>query len=415
MAVSDPPAPEDGADRVSPGAAGAGPRPAALAAILEDLNPAQREAVLYDDGPLVVVAGAGSGKTRVLTRRIARLVATGVSPWRILGITFTNKAADEVRRRVVELVGAEADKMWLSTFHSACARILRRETDRIGYRPGFSIYDEGDSRRLVEHVLGDLGIDAKRYPSRAVLGAISAAKAELLDAPAYEARAPTRSTSGASPRCSPSTNGGCGSATRSTSTTCCRSSSACSGPTPRCSAATRSASSTCWSTSTRTRTGPQNEIVTLIGAVHRNVCVVGDTDQSIYRFRGAEIRNLLEFELAFPEARTIVLDQNYRSTQTILDAANAVIGNNLMRQEKSLWSALGEGEKVLRYRAGDERGEATFVANEIEELRHAHRISARPDRRLLPHERAEPGDRAGAGGQGRAVPGDRGRPFLRPP
>jgi DNA helicase-2/ATP-dependent DNA helicase PcrA len=371
--VSDPPAPEDGADRVLPGPAGAGPRSAALTAILEDLNPAQREAVLYDGGPLVVVAGAGSGKTRVLTRRIARLVATGVSPWRILGITFTNKAADEVRRRVVELVGAEADKMWLSTFHSACARILRRETDRIGYRPGFSIYDEGDSRRLVEHVLGDLGIDAKRYPSRAVLGAISSAKAELLDAPGYEARAYTLYER--------------------------RIADVFTEYERRLRLGNALDFDDLLSVVVRLfRTDPevlgryqerfehvlvdeyqdtnraQNEIVTLIGSVHRNVCVVGDTDQSIYRFRGAEIRNLLEFELAFPEARTIVLDQNYRSTQTILDAANAVIGNNLMRQEKSLWSALGEGEKVLRYRAGDERGEATFVANEIEELRHAHRI-----------------------------------------
>jgi DNA helicase-2/ATP-dependent DNA helicase PcrA len=373
VAVSEPPPPEDGTDQVPPGPSRPGPPPAALGAILEDLNPAQREAVLCDGAPLVVVAGAGSGKTRVLTRRIARLVATGVSPWRILGITFTNKAADEVRRRVVELVGAEADKMWLSTFHSACARILRRETDRIGYRPGFSIYDEGDSRRLVEHVLGDLGIDAKRYPSRAVLGAISAAKAELLDAPAYEARAYTLYER--------------------------RIAEVFTEYERRLRLGNALDFDDLLSVVVRLfRTDPevlgryqerfehvlvdeyqdtnraQNEIVTLIGAVHRNVCVVGDTDQSIYRFRGAEIRNLLEFELAFPEARTIVLDQNYRSTQTILDAANAVIGNNLMRQEKSLWSALGEGEKVRRYRAGDERGEATFVANEIEELRHAHRI-----------------------------------------
>ncbi|MGB9112853.1 MAG: UvrD-helicase domain-containing protein [Acidimicrobiales bacterium] len=338
-----------------------------LEPILYDLNPPQREAVLYDGGPLVVVAGAGSGKTRVLTRRIARLVATGAAPWRILAITFTNKAAAEVRRRVVELVGQDAEKMWLSTFHSACVRILRRQADRIGYASGFSIYDEGDTRRLVEHILDDLGIDAKRLPARSVVGAISQAKSELLDAKDYAARARTY-------------------------------------PEERIAAAFAEYER-------RLRTAQamdfddllshvvrlfrsdeevrgyyqdrfehllvdeyqdtnfaQNEIVKLVGAKHRDVCVVGDTDQSIYAFRGAEFRNLLDFERAFPDAKTIVLDQNYRSTQTILDAANAVIGNNVMRQEKKLWSALGEGEKIYRYRGGDERDEATFVANAIAEL-----------------------------------------------
>jgi len=348
-------------------------RPAELSAILDDLNPAQREAVCYDGGPLVVIAGAGSGKTRVLTRRIARLVAMGVAPWRILGITFTNKAADEVRRRVVELVGADADEMWLSTFHAACARILRREAERIGYGRGFSIYDEGDSRRLVEHVLDDLGIDAKRFPSRAVLGAISQAKSELLDAEGYEARALSLREQ--------------------------RIAEVFSEYERRLKAGNALDFDDLLSVVVRLfrddadvlgryqerfehvlvdeyqdTNRAQNEIVTLVGAAHRNVCVVGDTDQSIYGFRGAEIRNLLEFAVAFPEARTIVLDQNYRSTQTILDAANAVIGNNLMRQEKSLWSALGEGEKVRRYRAGDERDEATFVANEVEELGRQHGI-----------------------------------------
>ncbi len=352
---------------------GSGARPAELASILADLNAPQREAVCYEGGPLVVVAGAGSGKTRVLTRRIARLVATGVAPWRILGITFTNKAADEVRRRVVELVGADADRMWLSTFHSACARILRREADRIGYRPGFSIYDEGDSRRLVEHVLGDLGIDAKRFPSRAVVGAISQAKAELLDAAGYGARAYTAyerriaEVFGEYERRLKAGNALDFDDLLSVVVSLFRTDAE---VLRRYQERFEHVLVDEYQDTNRA----QNEIVKLVGAVHRNVCVVGDTDQSIYGFRGAEIRNLLEFELAFPEARTIVLDQNYRSTQTILDAANAVIGNNLMRQEKSLWSALGAGEKVLRYRAGDERDEAMFVANEIEELCRARRI-----------------------------------------
>jgi DNA helicase-2/ATP-dependent DNA helicase PcrA len=373
VALSGRRAPDGPSGRPGEGPSGAGGRAQALGSILEDLNPPQLEAVCYDGGPLVVVAGAGSGKTRVLTRRIARLVATGVEPWRILGITFTNKAADEVRRRVVELVGADAERMWLSTFHSACARILRRETDRIGYRPGFSIYDEGDSRRLVEHVLADLGIDAKRFPSRAVLGAISQAKTELLDARGYEERAYTlyeRRIAEVFTEYERRLKVGNALDFDDLLSVVVR----LFQTDPEVLGRYQERFQHVLVDEYQDTNRAQNEIVTLVGAVHRNVCVVGDTDQSIYRFRGAEIRNLMEFERAFPEARTIVLDQNYRSTQTILDVANAVIGNNLMREEKSLWSALGEGEKVLRYRAGDERGEAMFVANEVEELSRARRI-----------------------------------------
>jgi len=336
--------------------------------LLEGLNPAQREAVLHERGPLVVIAGAGSGKTRVLTRRIARLVATGVSPSRIIAITFTNKAADEMRRRVAELVGAEAARMWISTFHSACVRILRSNAERAGYRPGFTIYDDADSRRLVEHALDDLGVDTKRFPSRAVLGAISQAKAELLDADAYGARAYTIYEQ--------------------------RIAEVYAEYERRLVAANAMDFDDLLGVTVRLlrkdaevrayyqerfqhllvdeyqdTNRAQNEIVTLIGALHRNVCVVGDSDQSIYRFRGAEVRNLLDFEHAFPEARTIVLDQNYRSTQTILDAANAVIANNMLRQDKALWSALGPGEAIRRFRGGDEREEATYVAHEIATLR----------------------------------------------
>ena len=335
-----------------------------IAGLVADLNPRQREAVLFDGGPLVVVAGAGSGKTRVLTRRIARLVASGVAPWRILAITFTNKAADEMRRRVIELVGSDAERMWVSTFHAACVRMLRRNVDRIGYRPGFSIYDDGDSRRLVEHVLDDLGIDQRRFPPRAVLGVISSAKSDLVDAAAFEERAGTIYER--------------------------RIAQAYSEYERRLVAANAMDFDDLLVRTVRMfRDNPdvleqyserfehvlvdeyqdtnvaQNELVILLGAERRNVCVVGDTDQSIYRFRGAEMRNLLEFERAFPDATLIVLDQNYRSSQTILDAANAVIGNNLFRQEKKLWSALGQGDRIRRYRAGDDRDEAAFVTSEI--------------------------------------------------
>jgi DNA helicase-2/ATP-dependent DNA helicase PcrA len=335
--------------------------------LLSDLNPVQLEAVLHTDGPLVIVAGAGSGKTRVLTRRIASLVARGVPPWRILAITFTNKAAGEMRRRVVELVGEDADRMWVSTFHSACVRILRRNADRIGYRSNFTIYDDADSRRLIEHILGDRGIDQKRFPARSVAAAISQAKSELLDTDGYDRRAATLYE--------------------------------------------RRIAEIYYEYEHRLveanamdfddllvrvvrlfrdhpdvlegyqdrflhvlvdeyqDTNPaQNEIVSLLGRSRRNVCVVGDTDQSIYRFRGAEMRNLLDFERAFPDARVLLLEQNYRSTTTILSAANAVIGNNLVRQPKNLWSALGEGAKIKRYRADDGDDEASFVANEIHSM-----------------------------------------------
>ena len=335
--------------------------------LVADLNGPQREAVLHDGGPLVVVAGAGSGKTRVLTRRIARLVASGVAPWRILAITFTNKAADEMRRRVVDLVGPDAERMWVSTFHAACVRMLRRNVERIGYRPGFSIYDDGDSRRLLEHVLDDLGIDHKRFPPRAVLGAISTAKSELVDAPAYQERAGTiyeRKIAEAYLEYERRL----------------------------VQANAMDFDDLLVRTVRMFRDHPevleqyserfehvlvdeyqdtnlvQNKLVIQLGEARRNVCVVGDTDQSIYRFRGAEMRNLLEFERAFPDARLIVLDQNYRSSQTILDAANAVIGNNLIRQKKDLWSALGKGDRIRRYRAPDDRDEAWFVTSEVAAL-----------------------------------------------
>ncbi len=350
-----------------PAAGDAGAVVAAMADLVADLNPAQREAVLHEGGPLVVVAGAGSGKTRVLTRRIARLVLSGVEPWQILAITFTNKAADEMRRRVVELVGADAGKMWVSTFHAACVRILRRNAEQIGYRPTFTIYDDGDSRRLVDHVLDDLGIDQKRFPPRAVLGVISSAKSDMVGPEAFEARAGTIYER--------------------------RIAQAYAEYERRLLAANAMDFDDLLVRTVRMfREHPevleryqerfehvlvdeyqdtniaQNELVIQLGAAKRNVCVVGDTDQSIYRFRGAEMRNLLEFERAFPDARMIVLDQNYRSSQTILDAANAVINNNMFRHEKDLWSALGKGDRIRRYRAGDDRDEASFVTGEIAAL-----------------------------------------------
>ena len=348
------------------------------------------------------------------TRRIARILADGVPPVRILAITFTNKAADEMRKRVVDLVGDQARTMWISTFHSACVRILRREAEHTKYRSGFSIYDDADSRRLLDHVIDDLGIDRKRFPSRAVAGAISQAKSEILDAEAYGARAYTIYEE--------------------------RIAQIFAEYEQRLVAANAMDFDDLLSEVVRLfRRDPevleryqsrffhvlvdeyqdtnraQNEIVTMIGARHRNVCVVGDSDQSIYRFRGAEVRNLLDFELAFPEATTIVLDQNYRSTQTILDAANAVIGNNLLRDDKALWSALGAGEPIRRYRAGDERDEATYRRQRDRHASSRAGDRARRDRGLLPDERPEQGDRAGPCRPRPALQGHRRDALLRPP
>ena len=340
----------------------------ATARLLEGLNPEQQEAVLHTGGPLLVVAGAGSGKTRVLTNRIAHLIATGTGPWRILAITFTNKAAEEMRRRVGALVGPVAERMWVSTFHSACVRILRANAARIGYTSSFTIYDETDSRRLVEHVFDAVGdIDPKRLPPRAVLAAIGQAKSELLDAAGYEAQARdvrerniARIYAGYERRLREANAMDFDDLLSNTARLF------------------RQAGDVLGRYQERFEhvlvdeyqdtNHVQNELVLMLGREHRNVCVVGDSDQSIYAFRGADVRNILDFERAFPDARTIVLNQNYRSTGRILQAANAVISNNVERKEKALWSALGDGELLRRYRAGDERDEATFVANEIATL-----------------------------------------------
>ncbi|MEE2697512.1 MAG: UvrD-helicase domain-containing protein, partial [Actinomycetota bacterium] len=332
------------------------------------LNPDQLDAVTHPTGPLLVVAGAGSGKTRVLTRRIAHLIGErGVSPFAILAITFTNKAAGEMKDRVADLVGPVAHRMWVSTFHSACVRILRRDGDRLGFPSSFSIYDQGDAVRLTGYVVRDLGLDVKRFPARAMHSAISSAKNEGLSAKDYLERA--------------------------------------QGPYEK------HMGEVFVEYQTRLRTAGamdfddllgnavlllrehsdvldqyrqrfehvlvdeyqdtnvvQNELVMLLGAGHRNVCVVGDSDQSIYRFRGADIRNILEFERSFPDATVVVLDQNYRSTQTILDAANAVITKNLGRKPKELWTDAGSGDPITRFRADDEDDEARWVVGQLSRM-----------------------------------------------
>ena len=339
--------------------------PAALD--LDGLNPDQRDAVLHTQGPLLVVAGAGSGKTRVLTQRIAYLISRGVHPMHILAITFTNKAAQEMRERVAALVGPVANAMWVSTFHSACVRILRAQAEHIGYPKNFSIYDQADSNRLIGYVIRDLGLDPKRFPSRGVQARISLWKNELLvphDAAqrannsidekyvdVYREYQRRLERAGAMDFDDLLTN----------TVRLFRQH-------PDVLATYQERFAHILIDEYQDTNMAQNEIVVLLGARHHNVCVVGDTDQSVYRFRGADYRNILQFEEAFPEVTTVVLAQNYRSTQTILDAANAVITNNLQRKPKNLWTDQGEGDKIVRYFADDEFDEARWVVERLKTI-----------------------------------------------
>ncbi|HVM39873.1 MAG TPA: DNA helicase PcrA [Acidimicrobiia bacterium] len=336
--------------------------------LLESLNLAQREAVTLPPGPALVVAGAGSGKTRVLTHRVAWLLEEeGISPFAVLAITFTNKAADEMKERVAGLVGPVARRMWVSTFHSACSRILRREAVNLGYQSNFSIYDQSDAQRLVSYVLRDLNVDPKRFPARQVHAAISAAKNDLVTPKQYAERVVTPPEKLIS----------------DVYTEYQRRLEAASALdfddllllTVRL-LRTRDDALARWQgrfhhvlvDEFQDTNLAQWEIVRLLGAEHRNVMVVGDADQSVYGFRGADYRNLLRFEEAFPEATVVVLEQNYRSTQVILDAANAVIANNPQHRAKQLWTERSGGELITVSLTDNEHDEANFVASEISRL-----------------------------------------------
>jgi DNA helicase II / ATP-dependent DNA helicase PcrA len=339
-----------------------------LDALLSGLNDPQREAVTHGEGPLLILAGAGSGKTRVLTHRIAYLVATDFAkPNEILAITFTNKAAAEMRDRAELLVGRRVRAMWVMTFHAACARMLRAHADRLGYTRQFTIYDQADSRRLVKRCLDELGIDPKRFTPAAIQAQISDAKNQLRDADDYGRMV--------------------GSFFEQTVADVYR---AYERDLHRMNAMdfddllVRAVNVLELFPEVRERyaTGFRDVLVDeyqdtnhaqyrwlqLLAGEHRNLMVVGDDAQSIYGFRGADIRNILEFEDTFPDARVIKLEQNYRSTQTILDAANAVIRNNRGQKPKSLWTDLGQGDPIKVRELEDEHAEARFVTGEIQRL-----------------------------------------------
>ncbi len=336
--------------------------------LFASLNPVQREAVAVTDGPVLVIAGAGSGKTRVLTFRIAHLVRDlHVSPYEILAITFTNKAAGEMKERVQDLIGRVTYDMWVSTFHSACVRILRQEIHRLGYRPSFSIYDDGDSTRLVTMCIKDLDLDSKHFPPRQIKAAISKAKNELVD---YETFAMQDSGY---------YHERVADIYRLYQQRLVEASAVDFDDILKLTVEVFQAFPEVlerW----QSRFGyilvdeyqdtnrAQYLLVKMLGARHRNICVVGDSDQSIYAFRGADMRNILLFEKDYPDARVILLEQNYRSTQTILDAANAVITNNVARKPKRLWTDEGAGDKIVVFEAEDEHEEAAYIAEEIARL-----------------------------------------------
>jgi ATP-dependent DNA helicase UvrD/PcrA len=357
----------------APAVSGAPTEPGASAAerLLAGLNPPQREAVEHGEGPLLVLAGAGSGKTRVLTHRIAYLLATGAArPGEILAITFTNKAAAEMRERVGQLVGRSVRAMWVTTFHSACARMLRVDAERLGYSKSFTIYDQADSRRMLKHCLTELGVDTKRFSPQGVQARISGAKNQLVDPDSYAESANVEQEG---------------------------IEAVVAEVYPLYEKRMREASAMDfddllvrtvnvlelfedvrerWRRTFRhvlvdeyqDTNHVQYRLLQLLAGEHKNLMVVGDDSQSIYGFRHADVRNILDFNKDFEDAEVVKLEQNYRSTQTILSAANAVIERNLEGLKKELWSEGQGGEPVQLNELADDHEEARWVAGEIERL-----------------------------------------------
>jgi DNA helicase-2/ATP-dependent DNA helicase PcrA len=335
---------------------------------LADLNPAQREAVLTTEGPLLVIAGAGSGKTRVLTHRVAHLIgAVGVKPNEILAITFTNRAANEMRERLERLLGDTARRLWILTFHAACGRILRREAPRLGYRSNFTIYDQADQVRLVKAVLEEEGFDPKRFTPRGIHSQISAAKNRLVGPGEYRQQLSSFFEQTVAEVYERYQQRLAASNAMDFDDMLFLSVEVLERF-PDARAHWQKAFRYVLVDEYQDTNHAQYRLLQILAEMHRNVCAVGDPDQSIYAFRGADIRNILEFERDFGETQTVALEQNYRSTNAILRAANTVIANNTERKPKELWSDLGEGDPVRAIEVEDEHAEARFVAAEIAAL-----------------------------------------------
>ncbi|MBR0622185.1 DNA helicase PcrA [Bacillus pumilus] len=336
--------------------------------LLEGLNDAQKEAVKATDGPLLLMAGAGSGKTRVLTHRIAYLMAEKhVAPWNILAITFTNKAAREMRERVQAILGPGADDIWISTFHSMCVRILRRDIDRIGVNRNFSILDTSDQLSVIKNILKERNIDPKKFDPRSILGSISSAKNELIDAEEYAKTAGDFYDQVVSDvytdyqkRLLKNQSLDFDDLIMMTIRLFER--------IPEVLEHYQRKFQYIHVDEYQDTNRAQYMLVKLLAQRFQNICVVGDSDQSIYRWRGADITNILSFEKDYPSSEVILLEQNYRSTKRILHAANTVIQNNANRKPKNLWTENDEGAKIAYYRADNEFGEGQFVAGKIHQL-----------------------------------------------
>lgn len=341
--------------------------------ILEGLNPEQQKAVQHDKGPLLILAGAGSGKTRVLTHRIAYLIKeVGVNPWNILAITFTNKAAGEMRERVDQIVGNGAEYVWVSTFHSACVRILRRYIEALGYSRSFTIYDADDQKTLMREILKYLKLDPKKYKERAILNAISSAKDTLISAEQYELRAQgdflketyARAYREYEKRLRDSN-------ALDFDDLICKTIQLLE-ENPEILEYYQNRFLYVMVDEYQDTNTAQFQLIRLLADSHgedgkpeQNLCVVGDDDQSIYKFRGANIYNILNFEQEYPNARVIKLEENYRSTQSILDAANAVISHNTMRKDKALWTQKAKGDAIYYSQFENEYEEAAAIADAI--------------------------------------------------
>ncbi|UOQ92022.1 DNA helicase PcrA [Halobacillus shinanisalinarum] len=340
----------------------------AINPLLKGLNEQQRNAVTHTDGPLLIMAGAGSGKTRVLTHRIAYLLnEKDVAPRNVLAITFTNKAAREMKERVEALVGPEGEKIWMSTFHSMCVRILRRDIDRIGYDRNFSILDSSDQLSVIKQVLKALNLDPKKWDPRAMLGAISNAKNELLtpedyvrDAASIHEEQIAEVYKGYQKKLRKNQSLDFDDLIMQTLTLFER--------LPEVLEYYQRRFQYIHVDEYQDTNHAQYQLVSYLASRYQNLCVVGDSDQSIYGWRGADIKNILSFEKDYPTARTIMLEQNYRSTELILNAANKVIGNNSGRKAKNLWTDNTGGNKIQYHEAGTEREEGLFVTDHIEDM-----------------------------------------------
>lgn len=334
--------------------------------IYDTLNKEQKEAVLHTEGPLLLLAGAGSGKTRVLTHRVAYLIdEMGVNPWNILAITFTNKAAQEMRERVDQIAGFGADQVWVATFHATCMRILRRHIDRLGYDTNFTIYDTDDQKTVIKQVCKRLNIDTKMYKERTLLSEISSAKDELVDVREFEVKSVGDYRKSVTAK-----------VYREYQDTLKKSNALdFDDIIVKTVELFKSCSEVLYNYQERFRyimvdeyqdtNTAQFELIRLLADGYRNLCVVGDDDQSIYKFRGANIRNILDYEKIYPDAKVIKLEQNYRSTQNILDAANAVIRNNRGRKEKALWTEKGAGSRIHFRQFDNAYEEAEYIADDI--------------------------------------------------